>query len=644
MFIRKLLLWLVLLFCSVPAFAESSSFHHWYQFYQQKLKADDGAAFDLLQERYSALLPSAEKLYVSGLLFDYLSNRDQPYYGASQHSDSHFARQEALYVDAMYLRKEGQYDSAVEKFRAVLNHAAQLDEKNTKELIYYQLCYTLNEQGELHKAKHFCSKLQQQIDSNDSILLPKYLSYRIIANNFSYRGEPHLALANYQKMLHALPANADRSGAFNDIGNQLREVSQFQQSENYLLDALAIRQNASSPTELAQVLHSLAQLYADWHKHEQAESYYQQALALLRKDQHTFGLAMTYSGLGSLYIEQGEFAKGKELLNQALNEANLGQNHRLSAEIHYRFSLAYLQAGELQASLSHADQAYQSAVSMDFLSLQAKASLQLSETYKALADFPRAYECYHRYAEIEFRLRDKDTTSALEALDLAQQQFEYQLRIAQLQSDNDKKLIELQNYQQKKSLYSLLVAATLIVVGLFFLTSQQKRKQSQLDMMTGALNRGSAIKAIKQASSAKHPHSKNVLILFDLDNFKWVNDQFGHPTGDKLLITICKTLLGELQRGDILGRLGGEEFILLLREVEDIDVQFRVEKLHDLISECRIASPSNTAVSVSASFSFLATPRALADFDELYSILDQALYQAKKNGRNTIIDAYNAAI
>ncbi|OJI54500.1 GGDEF domain-containing protein [Vibrio vulnificus] len=229
-------------------------------------------------------------------------------------------------------------------------------------------------------------------------------------------------------------------------------------------------------------------------------------------------------------------------------------------------------------------------------------------------------------------------------MDLAQQQFEYQLRIAQLQSDNDKKLIELQNYQQKKSLYSLLIAAALIVVGLFFLTSQQKRKQSQLDMMTGALNRGSAIKAIKQASSAKRPHSKNVLILFDLDNFKWVNDQFGHPTGDKLLITICKTLLGELQRGDILGRLGGEEFILLLREVEDIDVQFRVEKLHDLISECRVASPSNTAVSTSASFSFLATPRALSDFDELYSILDQALYQAKKNGRNTIIDAYNAAI
>ncbi|NVC65058.1 diguanylate cyclase [Vibrio sp. 05-20-BW147] len=638
------LLLIALLSFSTDSYAENSSLHQWYEFYQQKLKTDQEAALHLLNQRYSALSPSGEKLYVSGLLFGYLSQRNQPYYGGSQRSDSEFAQQEALYIDALLNRKNSEYDLAIDKFTTLLRDKNTNNYIEKKELFLYQLCYTLNEQGELHKAKHFCSKLQQQIDNNDSTLLPKYLSYRIIANNFSYRGEPHLALANYQKMLRTLPDNADRSGAFNDIGNQLREVSQFQQSENYLLDALAIRRNASTPTELAQVLHSLAQLYADWHKHEQAESYYQQALALLRKDQHTFGLAMTYSGLGSLYIEQEEFAKGKELLNQALNEANLGQNHRLSAEIHYRFSLAYLKVGELQASLSHADQAYQSAVSMDFLSLQAKASLQLSETYKALADFPRAYECYHRYAEIEFRLRDKDTTSALEALDLAQQQFEYQLRIAQLQSDNDKKLIELQNYQQKKSLYSLLIAAALIVVGLFFLTSQQKRKQSQLDMMTGALNRGSAIKAIKQASSAKRPHSKNVLILFDLDNFKWVNDQFGHPTGDKLLITICKTLLGELQRGDILGRLGGEEFILLLREVEDIDVQFRVEKLHDLISECRVASPSNTAVSTSASFSFLATPRALSDFDELYSILDQALYQAKKNGRNTIIDAYNAAI
>ncbi|MGR5471167.1 GGDEF domain-containing protein, partial [Vibrio astriarenae] len=71
-----------------------------------------------------------------------------------------------------------------------------------------------------------------------------------------------------------------------------------------------------------------------------------------------------------------------------------------------------------------------------------------------------------------------------------------------------------------------------------------------------------------------------VLVLLDLDNFKLINDNFGHPTGDLVLKQVCKALRSKLNKGEYLGRLGGEEFVLLLKNVDDIDVQFRVHSLH----------------------------------------------------------------
>ncbi|NMT18803.1 GGDEF domain-containing protein, partial [Vibrio parahaemolyticus] len=85
------------------------------------------------------------KLYVSGLLFDYLSARHQPYYGASQNKDTHFSRQESLYIQALYDRQKGLYEQAVKGFTVLLNQATLNEAPKLQELLQYQLCYTLNQ-------------------------------------------------------------------------------------------------------------------------------------------------------------------------------------------------------------------------------------------------------------------------------------------------------------------------------------------------------------------------------------------------------------------------------------------------------------------------------------------------------------------
>ncbi|OXE30568.1 GGDEF domain-containing protein, partial [Vibrio parahaemolyticus] len=88
----------------------------------------------------------------------------------------------------------------------------------------------------------------------------------------------------------------------------------------------------------------------------------------------------------------------------------------------------------------------------------------------------------------------------------------------------------------------------------------------------------------------------------------------------------------------------GEEFVLLLKNVDEIDVPFRVQSLHKTISEKQIKTERNEDLRVTASLAYLSTSMPLTNFDELYSILDQALYQAKRNGKNAVVDAYNEPI
>jgi diguanylate cyclase (GGDEF)-like protein len=135
-----------------------------------------------------------------------------------------------------------------------------------------------------------------------------------------------------------------------------------------------------------------------------------------------------------------------------------------------------------------------------------------------------------------------------------------------------------------------------------------------------------------------------VLALFDLDNFKLINDKYGHPVGDLVLTQVCKSLQSKLNKGEYLGRIGGEEFILLLKNVDEIDVPFRVQSLHKTISEKQIKTDDGHSVNVTASLAYLSTSKPLSNFDELYSILDQALYQSKRNGHDAVIDAYNEPI
>ena len=132
------------------------------------------------------------------------------------------------------------------------------------------------------------------------------------------------------------------------------------------------------------------------------------------------------------------------------------------------------------------------------------------------------------------------------------------------------------------------------------------------------------------------------VIMIDLDNFKYINDTFGHPIGDMVLKELTAMLSEGLRRGDVLARLGGDEFALILPETPGSNGLQVANKLHQTLTGREFELPIGK-ISTTASFSMVSYPEDGHTEAELYSAMDVVLYKAKMLGKNQVMTADTAA-
>lgn len=165
---------------------------------------------------------------------------------------------------------------------------------------------------------------------------------------------------------------------------------------------------------------------------------------------------------------------------------------------------------------------------------------------------------------------------------------------------------------------------------------QEIEKLAYHDVLTGLPNRLLVADRLKQAV-AQAERSKQLLAVcyLDLDGFKAINDQYGHAEGDKLLLEIARRMQTAIRANDTVGRIGGDEFILLLSNLENIDeYQIVLQRLIDEIN--KPIQISNAQVQVGASIGVTLYPTDNSEPDLLLRHSDQAMYQAKNQGRNRV--------
>lgn len=156
------------------------------------------------------------------------------------------------------------------------------------------------------------------------------------------------------------------------------------------------------------------------------------------------------------------------------------------------------------------------------------------------------------------------------------------------------------------------------------------------DELTGLNNRRAFFydgeQALNQAKRYTHPLS---LIMLDVDYFKQVNDTYGHAAGDDVLVTLADILKKQAREVDILGRLGGEEFALVLPETSLADAIAMAERLRTEIENTTVCS-AKSDIRTTASFGISALTSQQASLEHLINEADDVLYQAKRKGRNRI--------
>jgi diguanylate cyclase (GGDEF)-like protein/PAS domain S-box-containing protein len=153
------------------------------------------------------------------------------------------------------------------------------------------------------------------------------------------------------------------------------------------------------------------------------------------------------------------------------------------------------------------------------------------------------------------------------------------------------------------------------------------------DFLTGLPNRMLLNDRVSQAIALASRHLKKVAVLFlDLDGFKHINDSLGHPTGDKLLQSIAKRLVGCVRNSDTVSRQGGDEFVVLLSEVEQADnIALTARRMLQAVAEAHSIERHDLHVTTSIGVSIY--PDDGVDAEALIKNADTAMFQAKENGR-----------
>jgi len=179
------------------------------------------------------------------------------------------------------------------------------------------------------------------------------------------------------------------------------------------------------------------------------------------------------------------------------------------------------------------------------------------------------------------------------------------------------------------------------VIAYLYMTDidEQKKKELELeaaaqrDSMTGLLNHSSTISQISRFLRMEGSAGTHALFIIDVDNFKSINDTYGHQYGDAVLMDVARTIQNVFRASDVLGRIGGDEFMLLMKNVGSERPVWRKagELVHALQFSCGTAA-RETHISASVGIAICGSDGS--EFEEIYSRADAALYKAKSKGKN----------
>lgn len=491
-------------------------------------------------------------------------------------------------------------------------------------------------------------------DYNAAIVIARRLKDpRLLGDALSERGNMESFRGNQSKALDDFLAAEQQYRSQNltaavevnqlSIGISYRRMGFYDKATEYLAQARAAAVHRGDIGTEFSVAIQFGYLYSAQKRFNAAIVAHRQAVALALEMGNRESIGYARLGLADVLNERGDYTLAIKTLIQVKADFVAVSDHSEDGMIHLFSGVAYAGLERYPRAIKELDQAGRD--------LQHSHNLRyLQMLYTARAS---TYEATHQLllAAADYK-RSLATQQSL--LQMGQAQFttwmHYQ-RVAQKREVEDLLLRanavsnrqRLSSLEQTRKWQALsLLFGSLLLFGLLVLIVRQIRKMRQLrgiayaDALTGAVSRWRTdwlvLKEVQQARAKK---CELALLSIDLDHFKQVNDQHGHAVGDEVLRRVVKSCQSTLRKGEKIGRVGGEEFLIVLSGIS-IEAAARVAErlradveklvLDDLIPGLR--------VTISVGVASLQLPN-----EEVRSLLqraDAALYRAKNLGRNIV--------
>jgi diguanylate cyclase (GGDEF)-like protein len=447
-----------------------------------------------------------------------------------------------------------------------------------------------------------------------------------------------------------------------EIGVLFEQLEQSEAARQYFSLALESATKAAPPIDLARVQVQFAGFLNDRGVVETLT-----VSRLLDAAAPVFTRSGTPLNRASLTLQRGrwsfalqDYASANRSYAQAMQIALSENSAAMQAHVHFRLGELALAQSDLVTALRESTSALGHYQALDSKHRLVKVFAQLEKIYTGLAQpldasnagrehFRLRYEMLAGTSELQF-------ANQLAALNIGQSSAAEQA----LQAANA--LAQQRLRLERRFLIAMGMAAAVLALMLLSLFRRQrvtqklhreltqthealKAKSAEIyhasitDALTGMFNRRFGLAEL--ASRLLHRDGALSVCVIDVDDFKAINDRYGHPIGDEVLRSISQTLLSGAPNDATLARLGGEEFLLLLPDRDVQECERLLESLRQDVADRPVWTPSGPlSVTVSLGERYIQRDESL-DSDQAYSDADSALYEAKALGKNRWVRWHN---
>lgn len=263
---------------------------------------------------------------------------------------------------------------------------------------------------------------------------------------------------------------------------------------------------------------------------------------------------------------------------------------------------------------------------------------ELSMLYDLIGDYKKAYEHSKAYNQLLFEKNTEQfqfsssnfSNSIAKDIELAHYR---QKEINALQEE--KEGLSTDKEAMKTTIFILIVTILLILALWLWISKRQSDLLAERDSLTGALTRRAMLNSLKKSLN---DNKTSCIALLDVDNFKKINDRYGHTVGDEVLTTFTQIIQNRIRKSDKLCRYGGEEFLIYFSDSDQQSAKRILDELNMTLSRQKHWRHTNEKFSVSFS-SGLLNVNGETNLDTIIKACDELLYKAKRTGRARV-EAY----